>query len=44
MDDKKNYLGEGTFSKVYKIRRWHDGQVVAAKVFKQPKSLMSKEN
>lgn len=38
-----NILGEGQFSKVFKVRRWHDGQFVSAKIFKMTKCCMTEE-
>ena len=43
MNNPENILGEGQFSKVFKVRRWYDGQIVAAKVFKINKVCMSEE-
>lgn len=43
MNNPDNLLGEGQFSKVFKVRRWYDGQIVAAKVFKINKLYMSEE-
>ena len=41
MNDPENLLGEGQFSKVFKVRRWYDGEIVSAKVFKINKEFMS---
>jgi hypothetical protein len=38
-----NVIGEGQSSKIYKVRRWHDGQIVSVKVFKLNERDMSQE-
>jgi hypothetical protein len=43
INNPNNILGEGQFSKVFKVRRCCDGQIFAAKVFKINKEYMSQE-
>ena len=44
MKDPKNLIGEGQSSKIYKVRRCHDGKVVCVKVFKLKESDMDDED
>jgi serine/threonine protein kinase len=39
--DEANKLGEGSFATVYKVKRLHDNQLCAAKIFKIPLSNMN---
>ena len=43
INNPDNLLGEGQFSKVFKVHRRFDGQIVAAKLFKINKEFMSQE-
>ncbi len=43
INNPDNLLGEGQFSKVFKVCRRFDGQIVAAKLFKINKECMSQE-
>ena len=36
-----NVIGEGQSSKIFKVRRWYDGQIVSVKVFKQNETDMN---